>query len=163
MKKIIIRIAVLLAALILQFTLVQRLRIFGFSANLCVLALIGISFFSSPGEAAVYGGLPGLLMDGAAARGFGVGVLLCMYLAVGVKLMTSEKINNSPALMAGNVWLFTLLYYLAYGLLSLAVPRGDIGVGRWLLTALVTAVINSVLSLPLLWAADRLKRGGAKA
>lgn len=162
-KSVIIKAAVLLAALVLQLGPVQRLSVAGFTPNLCVAALVGVCLFGAPAEALVFGGVFGLLIDGAASRGFGVCALLCLYLAAGVKCFVSEKINNSPALMAGAVWLFTLLYYLAYGLLSLAVPRGGIGVGRWLLTALVTASLNGVISLPVFWAVCRASRGGAEA
>lgn len=148
----------LLAALLLQYSLVQRLSIFSFTANLCVLALVGVSYFSRPAAAAAYGAVLGLLMDGAAGRGFGFQLLLCMYLAVAVKLIASEKINNSPAFMALYMWLFTFMYYFAYGLISAVVPRGSIDAGRWLLTAVVTAAINMIVSLPLLWAAERTVR-----
>lgn len=163
MKNRIIRAAVLLAALLLQFGPAQRLRAFSFSPNLCVLAFVGVCLFCNSAEAVAVGGIYGLIIDGAAGRGFGVNLLLYMYLAVGVKLTVSEKINNSPALMAGCVWLFTALYYLAYGLLSLAVPRGDVAVGRWLLTAFAAATFNLALSLPLFWAALKLRKGGDKA
>ncbi len=151
--------ALLLAALLLQYSLVQRLSVFSFTANLCVLALVGVSYFSKPAAAAAYGGALGLLMDGLAGRGFGIQLLLCMYLAVAVKIVASEKINNSPAFMALYMWPFTFLYYIAYGLFSAAVPGGSIPVGRWLLTAAVTATINMIVSLPLLWAAEKLTRG----
>lgn len=150
-----IKALLLFAAFLLQYTLVQSLSIFSFTANLCVLALVSVSYFSRPAEAAAYGGALGLLMDGAAGRGFGFQLLLCMYLAVAVKLIASEKINNSPAFMALFMWLFTFMYYLAYGLISAVVPGGSISPGRWLVTAAVTASINMVISLPLLWAAER--------
>ena len=81
-----------------------------------------------------------------------------MYLAVAVKIFVSEKINNSPAFMAMYVWLFTFVYYIVYGLFSGAVPGGTVPVGRWLLTAAVTAAINMAVSLPVFWAAERLMR-----
>ncbi len=161
LKSTVTKIIILLAALLLQFSLVQRLDVFSFTADLCVLALAGVCFFSTPPQAAVFGAGLGLLCDGAAGRGFGVNLLLYMFLAVGIKALAGEKINNSPAIMAAYVWLFTLLYYIAYGLLSFSVPRGDIGVGRWLLTAAVTAVINAVLAVPAFWLTDKLRRGGA--
>ena len=148
----------LLGAFLLQYSLVQSLRIFSFSANLCVLALVGVSYFSRPAAAAAYGAVLGLLMDGAAGRGFGSQLLLCMYLAVAVKVIANEKINNSPAFMALYMWLFTFMYYFAYGLFSAVVPRGSIGPGRWLITAAVTATINMIISLPMLWAAERCVR-----
>ncbi len=163
MKNRIIRAALLLAALLLQFGPAQGMRVFSFSANLCVLAFVGVCLFCAPAEAIITGGIYGLIIDGAVGRGFGVNLLLYMYLAVGVKLTVSEKINNSPAFMAGSVWLFTALYYLAYGLLSLAAPRGDVSVGRWLATAFVCALLNMVLSLPVFWAALKLRKGGDKA
>ena len=123
-----------------------------------LLALVGVSFFTPPARAAVYGAALGLLMDGAVGRGFGFQLLLCMYLAVAVKIFTSEKINNSPALMAMCVWPYTFVYYIAYGLFSGAVPGGAVPVGRWLLTAAVTSTVNMIVSLPLLWAAERLMR-----
>ena len=153
-----IKALLLLLAFLLQYSLIQSLSIFSFTANLCVLALVGVSYFSRPAEAAVYGAALGLLMDGAAGRGFGFHLLLCMYLAVAVKVIASEKINNSPAFMALFMWLFTFMYYLAYGLFSAVVPRGSISPGRWLITAAVTAAINMIVSLPLLWAAERQMR-----
>lgn len=159
MAKKLIAPALLLAALLLQYSLVQRLTVFSFTANLCVMALVAVSYFSGPALAAAYGAGLGLLMDGLAGRGFGFQLLLCMFLAVAVKVVASEKINNSPAFMALYMWLFTFLYYIAYGLISAVVPGGLISVGRWLLTASVTATINMVVSLPLFWAAERLMRG----
>ena len=148
----------LLTAFLLQYSIVPNLTIFSFSANLCVLALVGVSFFSSAPEAAIYGAVLGLIMDGAAGRGFGFQLLLCMYLAVAVKLFAHERINNSPAYMAIYMWLFTFIYYFFYGLISAVVPGGSISPGRWLLTAAVTAIINMIISLPLLWLTDRLIR-----
>ncbi len=162
LKTILTKAAALLAALLLQFGAVQRLSVFSFTANLCVLAFVGVCFFSSPAEAVVFGAVFGLALDSVIGRGFGVYTLLYMYLGAAVKILASEKINNSPAIMAGFVWLFTALYYLAYGLLSLTVPSGSIGIGRWLLTALVTAVINSVVALPVFWGVCKLRpKGGA--
>ncbi len=158
MKSKITRLLLLIAALVLQYGPVQKLTVFSFSANLCVLALIGVSYFSSPAEAVVYGGVLGMLMDGAAGRRFGVQLILCLYLAAAVKALISEKINNSPALMALYMWPLTSAYYLAYGLLSGAVLRDSVSPGRWLLTGAVTAAINMLLSLPLLWAAEKLTR-----
>lgn len=162
-KSILKKSIILLAVLLLQFGLVQRLKLGPYSANLCVMALICICFFNSPAHAAAYGGVYGLFVDGASGRGFGINLLLYMYLAVSIKLIASEKINNSPAIMAAHVGLFTFIYYLAYGLLSLTVPRGDIAPARWLLTALVTASINAVISLPVLYLVYRRKKGGGPA
>lgn len=163
LKKNITKAVILLAALILQFSAVQKLTVFSFTANLCILAFVGVCFFSTPAQAAVFGGVFGLFIDGASGRGFGVNVLLYMYLAVGVKLIASEKINNSPAIMAAYTWLFTALFYLAYGLLSLTVLRGSISAGRWLLTAAVTALINGIASLPAFWVVCRLHKRGEAA
>ena len=148
----------LLAALLLQYSVVPNLTVFSFSANLCVLALVAVSYYSSAPRAAAYGGVLGLLMDGAAGRGFGVHLLLCMYLAVAVKIIASEKINNSPAFMSLFMWLFTFMYYLVYGLISTVVPMGSISPWRWLLTAAVTGAINMVISLPILWITVRRRR-----
>ncbi|MGN1097264.1 MAG: rod shape-determining protein MreD [Clostridia bacterium] len=153
--------AVLLIAFLLQYSVVPKLTVFSFSANLCVLALVAVCYFSSPAEAAAFGAALGLVMDGGNGRCFGVQLLLCMYLAAAVKLLASEKINNSPAIMALYMWLFTFVYYIAYGLFSTVVLSGSVSPGRWLITAAVTATINMILSLPLLWAAERLTRRGA--
>lgn len=161
MAKKLIAPALLLAALLLQYSLVQRLTVFSFAGNLCVLALVAVSYFSRPAAAVAYGAGLGLLMDGLTGRGFGFQLLLCMYLAVAVKVVANEKINNSPGFMALYMWPFTFLYYIAYGLITAAVPGGSIPVGRWLLTAAVTASINTIVSLPLLWVAERLVRGRA--
>ncbi len=158
----VIRALLLLAAFLLQYSLVPNLTVFSFSANLCVLALVGVCFFTQPPKAAALGACLGLLMDGAVGRGFGFQLLLCMYLAVAVKLLANERINNSPAFMSLYVWPFTFIYYFCYGLFSAAVPGGSISPGRWLLTAAVTATINMIVSLPIFWAAEKLIRRRAE-
>ncbi len=161
MKPKIVKPLLLLAALLLQYSAVQNLKVFSFCPNLCVLALIGVSYFSRPAMAAAYGGALGLLMDAAAGRRLGIQLLLCMYLALGVKALISEKINNSPALMALYVWPMTMAYYLCYGLLSGAVPGGSISVGRCLITAAASASFNTVISLPIFWITEKLTRRAA--
>ncbi len=158
MRSNVIKTLVLLLAFLLQYSIVPKLSIYGFSANLCVLALVGVCYFSAPAASAVYGGALGLAMDSAAGRSFGVQLLLCMYLGLAVKAIASEKINNSPAFMAMYLWLFTAMYYLAYGLLSGAVPTGRISIGRWLLTAGVTAFINGLVSIPIFWFTEKKTR-----
>lgn len=158
----VIKALLLAAAFLLQYSIVPHLTVFSFSANLCVLALVAVCYFSPPPKAAAIGAVLGLCMDGAAGRGFGFQLLLCMYLAVAVKVIASEKINNSPAFMALYMWLFTFIYYFFYGLISAAVPGGSISPGRWLLTAAVTASINMFLSLPFLWLADKAVRRRAQ-
>lgn len=158
----VIKALLLAAAFLLQYSVVPHLTVFSFSANLCILALVSVCFFSTPPKAAAMGAVLGLCMDGAVGRGFGFQLLLCMYLAVAVKLIASEKINNSPAFMALYVWFFTFVYYFFYGLISAAVPGGLISPWRWLLTAAVTSTINMLVSLPLLWLADKLIRRRAK-
>ena len=153
-----IKALLLLFAFLLQYSVVPYLTVFSFSTDLCILALVAVCYFSTPPKATAMGAVLGLCMDGAVGRGFGLRLLLCMYLAVAVKLIASEKINNSPAFMALYMWLFTFIYYICYGLVSAAVPGGSISPWRWLLTAAVTASINMVVSLPLLWAAEKLIR-----
>ena len=145
----------LLAAFLLQYSVVPNLTVFSFSANLCVLALVSVCYFSTVQQAAIFGGVLGMFMDGAAGRGFGFHLLLCMYLAVAVKVIVNEKTNNSPAFLSLFMWLFTFIYYFFYGLISAVVPGGSISVGRWLLTAAVTATINMIISLPILWLTER--------
>ncbi len=157
-RRVFLKSILLFAALLLQYSVMQKITVLSFGANLCILALCGVCFFASAGEAAAFGAVFGIFVDAAAGRSFGVNALLFMYLAVGVKILASEKITNSPAIMAAYTWLFTFLYYLAYGLLSFAVLRGGIGIGRWLLTALVTAVLNFVLALPIFWLVERRQR-----
>ncbi len=163
MKNILIKAGLLLAALLLQYTLVQKLKIFSFTANLCVTAFIGICFFSKASESVVMGAVYGLLIDGAVGRSFGVNILLYIYLAAAVKAFANEKHNNSPALLALDTFGFSILFYLAYGLLSFAVPRGSVTVGRWLITAVVTSMINAIAALAFYALADIYKRGGERA
>ncbi len=158
MKSKVIKPLMLLLGFLLQYSVAAKLSIYGFSANLCVLALVGVCYFSTPTASAVYGGVLGLAMDGAAGRSFGVQLLLCMYLGLAVKAMASEKINNSPAFMAMYLWLFTAMYYLAYGLLSGAVPTGEVSMWRWLLTAVVTGFINGLVSIPIFWLTEKKTR-----
>lgn len=154
--------AVLLGAFLLEYSVIPNLTVFSFSANLCVLALVVVCYFSSVKHSLVWGGVLGLVTDAAVGRRVGVQLLLGIYLAAAVKLFADEKINNSPAIMSLYMFPFTFMYYIAYGLLSGAVPSGNVGVGRWLLTAAVTAGINMIISLPLLWGLlrHRARRGG---
>ncbi len=108
------------------------------------------------------GAVYGLLIDGAVGRSFGVNILLYIYLAVAVKMLADEKHGNSPALLALDTVGFSVLFYLAYGLLSFAVPRGSITIGRWLITAAVTSLINGIAALVIYAFADRFKRGGER-
>lgn len=147
MKKILKKAGLLLIAFLLQFTLVQKLNIQSFSANLCLLAFIGVCFFSEFKESLFFGGIYGLFIDGLAGRNFGVNILMYLYLAVGIKYIFNESHKNSPFFLAADTMLFTVLFYIVYGLLSFAVPRGSITVGRWLFTAAAAALFNGVIAL----------------
>lgn len=162
MKKKLMRPGLLLIALLLQFSIVQKLNIGSFSVNLCLLAFIGVCFFSDTVPSLVFGGVYGLFIDGIIGRNFGVNILLYLYLAVAIKLFAKDSHKNSPALLAADTVMFSALFYIVYGLLSFAVPRGSITVGRWLLTAVVVSVFNGVVALVFFAVREKMSKGEQK-
>lgn len=162
MKDKLIKSGMLLAAMLLQFSVVQKLNIGSFTVNLCLMSFIGVCLFSDTTSALIFGGVYGFLIDGAIGRNFGVNTLLYLYLALAIKLFANESHKNSPALTAMDAAAFSSLFYLVYGLASFTVLRSGITVGRWLVTALVQGLFSGTVFLAVFAFKDKFSKGGTK-
>lgn len=159
--KLVKRLLLLLVALILQTTLIQRFQPLGTCPNLVIVTLFFVCLNAAPFEAMGLGLFAGVLTDILVGRSFGVQTLLCLAVALLCMGAVDKALHNSPLLLALACMVFTFLYYLAYALMSFLFWREELQVETVLQIVFFKSLWNGILALvPAVWLDVRRKRGG---
>lgn len=147
-----------IAAVVLQCTLLNFVKIHNVSPNLLVIILVCFSLHEKYMlSSAVFGVICGVMIDILGNGLFGVNALLCMYAAIASTAVSSRFFKGKAIVSLLFVCFFSLCYELAYYVLC---------VGLWntgnLLYSIIHVIIpttayNTVIAIPLFFLMRRFK------
>ncbi|MBE7013051.1 MAG: rod shape-determining protein MreD [Ruminococcaceae bacterium] len=145
-KRYIISYVLLVAAYILQTTLVREIAIFKVSPSLILVSVVCFSLVNEPVGAAVYGGIAGILMDISSGRTLGFNAVLMMYLALLVVFAGQEFFRDTLRSATFVVVLSTVVYEVVYAFFNFAI-FGDSSFWYMIFrVVLVEALYNAVFA-----------------
>ncbi len=138
----------LFLALVLQYTAIVKINIFGVSPDLVIVVLIVIAIISTPVEGATLGFLIGAVSDILFGRVFGINTLLCMYTAVGVRALIEAVYGNSAGVFSLFAFVFTFIYKLLFGLMSFVIFSEKVSLLLTIKVIVLCGLYNAVLMIP---------------
>lgn len=141
--------ALVVVAVVIQATLVSRLRLFGVNANLVVVMVILLARWVEPRVALLLGFTAGLVLDLLGASPLGLRALVLTVVAYAAVRFTGD----APMRSVAGVWALSLLAVVLTFVLGALIGQGSLLQGEVLTRAAVMPLLNlglAALLYPLL-------------
>lgn len=131
--------------IIVQTTIINRLKIFGVFPNLVLVLAFVFPFFLKQFDAVVYGFVCGLLLDFLTGRIIGVNAILLTYAALAISLLSNKYVYINVINVFFVTLLMTFLYQFIYVFLHYLIWKNGTFIGA-LPKILLEAIYNSIIA-----------------
>lgn len=153
MRRVLLLVAVVIAALLLQTTVFAQIEVLGARPELMYLLTAIWALYEGPDPGMAVGFGAGLTQDFFLDQPKGITALVLTLMAYGVGYLRQFVTSASPLVPAGVVGLTTFAGQVLYGIVALLVGQLDVSLAYLLRVAVLTALYNAVLTplvLPLI-------------
>ena len=148
---------VLLAVIILQTTILSHFTPFNVVPNYTLVTVIAICVISHDKDCVIFAALAGFLTDAFTGTPFGINILMYMYLAVLLVIVSETIYSKSAMVFAPVCFVSSFLCELFLGVTSFLLKGVEVQMLIVIKVALLVSVMNSVIFIPVYALLSRVK------
>ena len=147
-KRYILSYVLLVAAYILQTTLIGRTAVFGVTPSLLLIMVVCFSLVNDYVPSCTFGVVTGFLLDISSGRVLGFNAILMMYLALGVVSAGQEFFRDTGRSAAFLVVICTIVYETVFSFFNFSIFGNGAFWYMLVRMILVEALYNGIVAIP---------------